>query len=71
MDGYKIFFREENRVRAGNEFPSKAKVLSAIPQGSILEPTIFTVFINDLPDCVTGTCKFFADDTKIHNIYKV
>ena len=55
-------------MRVGNEFSSKVKVLSGTPQGSILGPTYFTVFINDLPDCVKSTCKVFADDTKIYNI---
>jgi hypothetical protein len=42
-------------------------VLSGIPQGSILGPILFTVFINDLPDNLHSTCKIFADDTKIYD----
>ena len=38
-----------------------------IPQGSILGPILFTVFINDLPDCVHSVCKIFADDTKVYD----
>ena len=34
---------------------------------SILGPVLFTLFINDLPDCVESTCKIFADDTKLYN----
>ena len=30
-------------------------------------PILFTIFINDLPDCVSSCCKIFADDTKIYN----
>ena len=55
------------RVRVGNDFSEKGKVLSGIPQGSILGPVLFTVFINDLPDNIESICKVFADDTKIYD----
>ena len=42
-------------------------VISGIPQGSILGPILFTIYINDLPDCISGPCKIFADDTKLYN----
>ena len=42
-------------------------VTSGIPQGSILGPLLFIVFINDLPDVILSACKVFADDTKVYN----
>jgi hypothetical protein len=54
------------RVRVGDEYSGMEKVLSGIPQGSILGPVLFTIFINDLPEAVKSKCKIFADDTKIY-----
>jgi hypothetical protein len=55
------------RVRVGQARSSQAAVLSDIPQGSMLGPIFFTVFINDLPVVVHSLVKIFADDTKIYN----
>ena len=55
------------KVRVGAEMSSTASVKSGIPQGSILGPVLFTVFINDLPLAVNSICKVFADDTKVYN----
>ena len=56
------------RVKVGNELSEPAEVLSGIPQGSILGPILFTIFINDLPDKINNPCKIFADDTKIYSL---
>ena len=38
-----------------------------VPQGSVLRPLLFTIYINDLPlNVLHGTCDMFADDTCIH-----
>ena len=41
-------------------------VISGIPQGSVLGPVLFVIFVNDLPDCVKCQIKLFADDAKLH-----
>ena len=44
------------------------KVTSGIPQGSVLGPILFTIYINDLPDVVQNITKLFADDTKLYAV---
>ena len=60
------------RVILRNGTSTWRHVSSGVPQGSILGPTLFLVFVNDLPDQLFSTAKMFADDTKlyrkIHNV---
>ena len=40
---------------------------SGVPQGSVLGPLLFTLFVSDIPSMVNNFCSLFADDTKIHS----
>lgn len=54
-------------VKVGNSLSCERNVLSGVPQGSVLGPVLFLLFINDLPSAVKeSTVKIFADDTKIY-----
>ena len=43
-------------------------VKSGVPQGSVLGPLMFLIYINDLPDNIQSTCKIFADDTSLFSL---
>ena len=55
-------------VQVNNCCSEWAAVTSGIPQGSVLGPTLFIIYINDLPDLVSSDLYLFADDTKIFSI---
>ena len=54
------------RVCVNGHFSSWENVTSGVPQGSILGPLLFILYINDLPDTVKCGIKLYADDTKIY-----
>ena len=42
------------------------EVLSGVPQGSVLGPILFTMFVCDIPGSISSLASMFADDTKIY-----
>ena len=47
-------------------------VLSGVPQGSVLRPILFIIFINDLSDNIRSSVHLFEDDCVLYrNIYSI
>lgn len=63
------FLNERKRVQLNGSFSKWHDVTSGIPQGSVLGPVLFVIFINDLhfvPLEVNSEVYMFADDTKLY-----
>jgi len=56
----------KQRVKVSGCFSEWTEVTSGIPQGSVLGPILFLLYINDLPDDLECDMKIFADDTKVY-----
>ena len=55
----------QQRVLLNGQTSSWKNILAGVPQGSVLGPLLFLIYINDLPHGLTSICKIFPDDTSL------
>ena len=64
----------KQRVVVEGKPSSWENVISGIPQGNVLGPLLFVIYVNDLTNDLTSMTKLFADETKLYrevnNYYK-
>lgn len=67
LDWLKSFLTgRKQQVSIGTAYSDWGEVTSGIPQGSVLGPILFVIYVNDMPLAVNSGIKMFADDTKLY-----
>ena len=64
-----ILTNRTQQVVCDGSISKLANVTSGVPQGSVLGPLFFLLFINDLPESVHSSCRLFADDCLLYREY--
>jgi len=54
------------RVRVGGQLSAEVRVMSGVPQGSVLGPLLFLAYVNDIWRNMESTIRLFADDSVIY-----
>ena len=60
------FLKErKQRVKVNDEYSQYSTVLSGVPQGSVLGPTLFLLYVSQISSILKNFTSLFADDTKL------
>ena len=60
----------KQRVVLNGQYSTWTNVEAGVPQGSILGPLLFLIYINDLPENLVSNPKLFADDTSLFSVIR-
>ena len=53
------------KINVNNHFSDLSKINSGVPQGSILDPLLFLLYVNDMPQVVHSDLFLYADDSDL------
>ena len=53
------------RVKVNETLSDSVPCFSGVPQGSVLGPILFNIYVNDLPQRISADCLLYADDLKL------
>ena len=59
------YLRRRQRVILPGVYSDWSKIFAGVPQGSLLGPLLFLVFINDIVNEIGSCIRLFADDTSL------
>ena len=65
-----LWFKEylsnrQQKVFINGVYSSEKPISAGVPQGSVLGPLLFLIYINDITDNITGMARLFTDDTSL------
>ena len=60
----------QQRVVINGSYSEYLSIESGVPQGSVLGPLLFLIYINDLEKNIKSNIKFFADDTMLFSVVR-
>ena len=60
-----FLYGRKQRVQVNGRLSKWSNVSSGIPQGSVLGPILFVIYINDLLDSAVSDIALYANDTKL------
>ena len=67
MGPYSYLYGRSQRVKVNGSLSAYEVILTGVPQGSLLGPLLFLIFVNDLPLSLKHTDSIlYADDTVIY-----
>ena len=64
---YSYLFARRQRVCLRGTLSNWSPVTSGVPQGSVLGPLLFNIYISDLPNCIVSRNCSYADDLKLYS----
>ena len=53
------------RVFIGTFYSRPQRILAGVPQGSVLGPLLFLIYVNDITESLLSVARLFADDTSL------